>query len=44
MWTIIKIDKKKIDFLKKDFQDKIGKKIDFYNPKLKITKYNYHCI
>ena len=40
MWTIIKIDKKKIDFLKKDFQDKIGEKLDFYNPKLKITKYN----
>ena len=35
MWTIIKIDKKLI-FLKKDFQDKIGKKLDFYNPKLKL--------
>ena len=39
MWTIIKIDKKKLIFLKR-FSNKIGKKLDFYNPKLKITKYN----
>tara|TARA_B100000029_G_scaffold516296_1_gene628511 strand:+ start:6012 stop:6509 length:498 start_codon:yes stop_codon:yes gene_type:complete len=39
MWTIIKFDKKKIDFLKKDFSKKLGKDFIIYNPKLFIQKY-----
>ena len=32
MWTIIKFDKKKLDFLKKDFTKKLGKDFIIYNP------------
>lgn len=39
MWTIIKIDKKKFDFLKSDFEKKTGEKFIFYKPKIKISKY-----
>jgi len=39
MWTIIKFDKKKLDFLKKDFTKKLGKDFIIYNPKLFIQKY-----
>ncbi len=39
MWTIIKIDRKKINTLKKEFSDKIGQDVKFYAPKLKIKKY-----
>ena len=39
MWTIIKFDKKKLDFLKKDFTKKLGKDFIIYNPKLYIQKY-----
>ena len=34
MWTILKFDKKKILFLKKDFEEKLGKDFIFYEPKL----------
>ena len=40
MWTIIKFDKKKIEFLKNDFKKKSGKSIIFYTPKLLIEKYH----
>ena len=39
MWTIIKFDKKKLDFLKEDFTKKLGKDFIIYNPKLFIQKY-----
>ena len=39
MWTIIKIDRKKISFLKKEFFEKVGKDVKFYSPKLKLKRY-----
>ena len=33
MWTIIKIDKKKFELLKSDFEKKTGEKFTFYKPK-----------
>lgn len=39
MWHIIKIDKKKFEFLKQDFKKKIGNDIIFYNPKFLVQKY-----
>ena len=39
MWTIIKIDNKKFELLKSDFEKKTGEKFTFYKPKLKISKY-----
>ena len=39
MWTIIKIDSKKISTLKKEFFEKIGKDVKFYSPKLKLKRY-----
>ena len=38
MWTILKFDKKKFSFLKKDFQKKLGDDLIFYSPKLLIEK------
>ena len=39
MWVILKIDNKKINLLKNDFEKKTGKNFVFYKPKLKISKY-----
>ena len=39
MWTIIKIDKKKINFLKSDLAKKIGNDFKVYVPKLRIQKF-----
>ena len=39
MWTVIKIDKKKISLLKQEIIEKIGKDVKFYAPKLKLKKY-----
>lgn len=39
MWVILKIDKKKINILKKEFSEKLDEKIIFYQPKIKIEKY-----
>ena len=39
MWVILKVDNKKIDLLKKDFEKKTGQNFIFYKPKLKISKY-----
>lgn len=40
MWTIIKIDKKKLGLLKKDFENKTGEKFIFYKPKFKVSKFS----
>ena len=39
MWTIIKFDKRNLEFLKKDFKEKLGEGFTIYNPKLFIQKY-----
>ena len=39
MWTILKFDKKKILFLKKDFEEKLGKDFIFYEPKFMIKSF-----
>lgn len=39
MWTIIKIDRKKFSILKKEFFEKIGNDVKFYNPKLQLKRY-----
>ena len=39
MWTIIKFDRKKLEFLKKDFKKKLGTDATIYFPKLLIQKY-----
>ncbi len=39
MWTIIKIDRKKKELLKEDFNKKLGKNIVIYSPKLLVQKY-----
>ena len=39
MWTVIKIDKKKISLLKQEIVEKIGKDVKFYAPKLKLKRY-----
>ena len=39
MWTIIKFDKNRLDFLKKDLEKKLGKDFIIYKPKLLIQKY-----
>ena len=38
MWTIIKFDKSNLEFLKKDFKEKIGNDIKIYSPRLLIHK------
>ncbi len=40
MWVILKFDKKKLEFMKKNLQRKLNKKCIFYCPKLKIRKQN----
>ncbi len=39
MWTIIKIDRKRISFLKKDFSKKLGENFKIYSPKIITEKY-----
>mgnify|MGYP001313076202 CR=1 FL=1 len=39
MWTIIKFDKKNLEFLKKDFKEKLGEGFSIYSPKLLVQKY-----
>jgi len=39
MWTVIKIDKKKIKLLEQDFLEKLGDNFIIYRPKLSINKY-----
>ncbi len=39
MWTIVKIDKKKLNFFKDDLAKKLGSQCIFYSPKLIVQKY-----
>ena len=39
MWTVIKFDEKKIEFLKKDFKKRLGADFKIYIPKFSIQKY-----
>ena len=39
MWTVLKIDKKNLAFLKNDFFKKLGKDVKFYMPKLQLKKF-----
>ena len=39
MWTIVKIDKKKLNFFKDDITKKLGSACIFYIPKLIVQKY-----
>ena len=39
MWTIIKSNKKRINFLKKDFTKNLGEDFIIYNPKILVQKY-----
>ena len=36
MWTILKFDKKRLNFLKNDLSKKLGKETIFYQPKFKL--------
>ena len=36
MWTVIKIDKKKINLFKKDFKNKIDNDFELYIPKKRL--------
>ena len=38
MWTIIKIDQKKLDFLKNDFKKILGSGMEIYSPTFLIEK------
>ena len=40
MWAILKFDKNKLEFLKKEIKKKIGSESSFYNPKFFIQRYN----
>lgn len=42
MWAIIKFDKKNINLLKNDLNEKIGKGVQFYIPKIGIKKIKSH--
>ena len=39
MEAVIKTEKKFISFLKKEFQNKLGKNVEYYSPKLKFKKF-----
>ena len=39
MWTIIKVDLKNLEFLKKELKKKIGNDVKIYSPKFLIQKY-----
>ena len=39
MWTIIKFDRKKLSFLKKDFKQKLGDNFKIYIPKFFFHNY-----
>ena len=40
MWVVLKFNKKKLEFLKKDLEKKSNKKFIFYYPKLKFLREN----
>lgn len=39
MWTVIKLDQKKINLLKEDLKKKVGSEFKLYLPKLKVEKF-----
>ena len=39
MWAILKVDKKNLSLLKKDFYNILGKDVKFYLPKLQLKKF-----
>ena len=39
MWTIIKFDRKYLEFLKSDFKKKLGNDFIIYNPKIFVKSY-----
>ena len=39
MWAVLKIDRKNIAFLKREFFNKLGNEVKFYIPKLKLKKF-----
>ena len=39
MWTVIKIDKKKLQLLKEDFKKYLGNNSEFYIPKMVMQKF-----
>ena len=44
MWTIIKSNKKKINFLKKDLCKNLGSDFIIYNPKILVERYKKNKI
>ena len=40
MWTILKIDKKKVKLLEEDLSKKFGKNFKIYNPKVIVERYS----
>ena len=44
MWIVIKFDKKKLDYLKKDFKKKFSKELNYYIPKIIIQKYQKNAL
>ena len=39
MWVVLKFDRKRLNFLKEDFNRKLGKDCAFYDPKMLIQKF-----
>ena len=39
MWVILKVNKKKIPLLEKDFKNILGSAIVFYKPKILVEKF-----
>ena len=40
MWTILKIDKKKVKLLEEDLSKKFGKNFKIYSPKVIVERYS----
>jgi len=40
MWTVIKLDQKKINLFKEDLKKRVGNDFKLYLPKLKVDKFN----
>ena len=44
MWLVVKFDKKKLEFLKKDFKRKFNEELNFYIPKILVQKYQKNTL
>ena len=44
MWLVVKFDKKKLEFFKKDFKSKFFEEPNFYIPKIIIQKYQKNLL